>query len=899
MKKLITKNTDEGIINSNGIIIDGDIALKTVGQGIKNRFLLIRTLIAIVASMCTVFMMAPFVEITSATLFPIVTTTIGFAAIRYSNSFFKMIGAAYLIIQTAYFFFMVSFEEIRIGFLSALKNYLDLAELNSASVDNELHGIKDFELEFCTENVLILAGFIIAILVSIACIVRFDFAILFVSTFPFFEIVIYHGWNPPILALLGLVTCWLLTAAISMINHYTNKAGIGNTFAVHRKKRSYYFTSKPLKERFFSVYLSVIAILCCAVFAFTMLFSSLTGFVRPKSFSRLRHEITNFVNDFSLDKVRDMIADSDGLFNIFDVKSVGGTNGGQLGRTDGISFDGSTALHIKIQSVPKGTLYLKGYTGGKYEDNSWNAVDNKLPQEITDYFSAIGRTVQDFNFLMCKSKGLYDFTNIISVSVVGASKRFAYAPYLTDFTTDQNTGKEKMDPTGENYVKQRSKKYQLEFVDISKYSSDDLNEAIKFLAQFDNSSTSVINSMYSQYVKEAYLEVTDSKGLNEAYNDIMQYIDSYTYTKRYFYDSDFDDIGSRELYDEEIDRLINSANAVKSYLSQFPYDLNPGKTPSDEDFIDYFLTKQKKGYCSYFATAGTMLMRKLGYPARYVEGYIVSPSDYVTDNDGQLSATVSDRSAHAWCEVFIDNIGWMPLEFTPGYSSNSNPNIDSQTTTTTTSETTTTAAPNTTPSTSDSSQSSTTTTTVPANEDPANTTASDNDDSEKEKTTAAAATDDNDSDNGGGFTRLFGFIALYVFIAVSVILIFLFRRRSKLRKQVKLTTMKDRSKAVKYIYLYYLKYLSLLKIQNNSNISDETEAYKLINLCKKNDLSSLSHDIYTLSQLAIEAQLSNTPVSQEEYEQAIKALKKLSREIVPVKLGSIARFNAKWLYGMY
>jgi len=78
------------------------------------------------------------------------------------------------------------------------------------------------------------------------------------------------------------------------------------------------------------------------------------------------------------------------------------------------------------------------------------------------------------------------------------------------------------------------------------------------------------------------------------------------------------------------------------------------------DFVTHFLT-EGRGYCVHFATAGALLLRMQGIPARYVSGY-------VADLDGQGRATVLDRDAHAWVEIYLDGYGWYPVEMTPGYS---------------------------------------------------------------------------------------------------------------------------------------------------------------------------------------------------------------------------------------
>lgn len=102
---------------------------------------------------------------------------------------------------------------------------------------------------------------------------------------------------------------------------------------------------------------------------------------------------------------------------------------------------------------------------------------------------------------------------------------------------------------------------------------------------------------------------------------------------------------------------------LEEALNQFEYDMHPGALPESvktgEDFLDYFVLESQRGYCTYFATAFTLLARSQGYPARYVEGFCVPMIDE--------TARVTGRMAHAWSEVYIDGFGWIPFEPTPGY----------------------------------------------------------------------------------------------------------------------------------------------------------------------------------------------------------------------------------------
>lgn len=88
---------------------------------------------------------------------------------------------------------------------------------------------------------------------------------------------------------------------------------------------------------------------------------------------------------------------------------------------------------------------------------------------------------------------------------------------------------------------------------------------------------------------------------------------------------------------------------IYDYLrKEYPYSINVSTVPKNQEFLDYFLFTEKKGYCTYFATAATVLCRISGIPARYVEGFNMTGRK---DSNGLY--IVTNRNAHAWCEILI------------------------------------------------------------------------------------------------------------------------------------------------------------------------------------------------------------------------------------------------------
>ncbi len=104
---------------------------------------------------------------------------------------------------------------------------------------------------------------------------------------------------------------------------------------------------------------------------------------------------------------------------------------------------------------------------------------------------------------------------------------------------------------------------------------------------------------------------------------------------------------------------------IESLLSSYSYEVAPGRLPKEirsaSDFLDYFLLEKREGYCGYFATCFALLAREEGYPARYVQGFLIPAGK-------EKTIVIKSSMAHAWPEVYFDGIGWIPFEPTPGYS---------------------------------------------------------------------------------------------------------------------------------------------------------------------------------------------------------------------------------------
>lgn len=98
------------------------------------------------------------------------------------------------------------------------------------------------------------------------------------------------------------------------------------------------------------------------------------------------------------------------------------------------------------------------------------------------------------------------------------------------------------------------------------------------------------------------------------------------------------------------------------FETAYTYALDVPFIPNDENFIDYFLTN-RRGYCVYFATAYSVLLADIGYETRYAEGFVIPQRDGAPGTLSERQITANE--AHAWTEIYLKDIGWVPVEATP------------------------------------------------------------------------------------------------------------------------------------------------------------------------------------------------------------------------------------------
>ncbi len=126
-------------------------------------------------------------------------------------------------------------------------------------------------------------------------------------------------------------------------------------------------------------------------------------------------------------------------------------------------------------------------------------------------------------------------------------------------------------------------------------------------------------------------------------------------------------LGERQVADlarrvtADADTPLDKLGSLVSFLQQnYAYTLDAPAIPQGEHAAQYFLLRQKRGYCDLFATALAVMARSVGIPTRLATGY--AGGHYDPERDRYI---LRESDAHAWVEAYVPPWGWISADATP------------------------------------------------------------------------------------------------------------------------------------------------------------------------------------------------------------------------------------------
>ena len=373
------------------------------------------------------------------------------------------------------------------------------------------------------------------------------------------------------------------------------------------------------------------------------------------------------------------LGEGDGPFGLF-----GG--GGSLADADGsvdlshtgpLRFSGRTVLEVDTDL--RGRIYLRGFSGAEYDGESWQPLDDSAygdlfleeGEESFAYMSSSSvywpslEGFQPMNFPALADREANPGKEYAKVTVrnVGADPGYVYTPYHILTTPDELGGAEFVN---DSHLA-RAENIWTHTLYIQP-GVDPTDELVGLDGDAALAEQVYREFVYANYGASAPLPAASHHAALEAVGEISDDLleamyggDVFTPAQLAYQDAVF---RMEQEYSVQALREVQLALAglVAEYLDQIAeYDPDTPATPEGEDYVSYFLTESRRGYCMHFASAATLMLRTLGMPARYVVGY-------VADVPASGHVNVPDSAAHAWVEIYLDGYGWEPVEVTPAYA---------------------------------------------------------------------------------------------------------------------------------------------------------------------------------------------------------------------------------------
>ena len=324
---------------------------------------------------------------------------------------------------------------------------------------------------------------------------------------------------------------------------------------------------------------------------------------------------------------------------------------GNLMKAQGLLYGENETLKVEMEQEQE--WYLKGFVGADYDGTVWKQLPAKAYQGEyegllkwlqTKDFSALTQFAH-YNELTETSQGTDAGSVKVDVENTGAYRKFVYLPSVAE-SWDGGGAK----PGKDWQVRSR-----------------------RFFGAGDYSFQAVSGAVTADGVSAAAWLKSPSGKEEKDYLDAESVY--HAFTEEYYMEVDDKQRAEMEelFFPDEKERDFNEVTAqIRRVLRQETrYVEAPAAAPPGEDFVEWFLNESHRGNAVHYASAAVLAYRTAGYPARYVEGYHYAgesgedaqgkPAD-----QGKTSVILTSKNAHAWAEVYVPGVGWMPVEVVPG-----------------------------------------------------------------------------------------------------------------------------------------------------------------------------------------------------------------------------------------
>ncbi|MBP1556971.1 MAG: transglutaminase domain-containing protein, partial [Oscillospiraceae bacterium] len=308
---------------------------------------------------------------------------------------------------------------------------------------------------------------------------------------------------------------------------------------------------------------------------------------------------------------------------------------------------------LRINMTKSESLYLRGYVGEVYTDYGWRPLDKAKTGSYKSLFYQLYKNGFYPQTQLAKVASLLDNEitddSVITVdtSVKGACRGYIYAPYeLYQAPADLMPNDVILSTGLYNPGFNGQTKYQYKILPNQSGRSHELGKMLEKQMTAPSDELANYLAMEAKYRSFVYDNYTAISEENSAL--LEKYIGKPT-----------EEAYTHMPYDTA------KQNILLVLGRQLEYEEDVKVYDGEGSFLEYVVRGLQEGYAPHYATVATLMLRHYGIPARYVEGYVITPDEAESNEDGKIR--LADDVAHAWTEYYHDGIGWIPFETTPPY----------------------------------------------------------------------------------------------------------------------------------------------------------------------------------------------------------------------------------------
>ena len=323
------------------------------------------------------------------------------------------------------------------------------------------------------------------------------------------------------------------------------------------------------------------------------------------------------------------------------------------------SYSEKTVMTVEAKAGVPSNIYLRSFYGDTYENGRWIKKSDFSGME-KEYHDASRMTAWQTTIgLATLLDGYYDdetnpATEKYTITMKKLSTKYAYLPYCIDPYSIDAKGDIDFD---EDFFITKDKGTKTIEVSACPGFFDGSLETSSLEPEQPLEVNNDFYAAYNNYVMENYTAKQGGDGI--VAEDAKWLLRTGQLTSNMMYTG----------YIRENDaNRIAAAQLVQQFLTSknFKYSKNPPST-GGKDVVENFLSNSRQGFCVHFASAGTMILRQMGVPCRYVSGYCAKEDSFKSGENDEDICEVKDSQSHAWVEIYLDDFGWIPVEMTPGY----------------------------------------------------------------------------------------------------------------------------------------------------------------------------------------------------------------------------------------